>query len=168
MKTSQKILRLLRKIHLCVGLFTAPALLFFSFTGAMQTFSLHETSPGSSYTPPKWLVALGQLHKKQTTIVPVRNTKPVTASSDAMQSSIADSRPGRPAENPAQSRKSADAPSLVGNRHLPMKIFFVLVATGLAVSTLSGIFMAWKSTRPLLVMSLLAAGAVVPCLLLAF
>jgi hypothetical protein len=76
MKTSQKILKLSRKIHLYIGIFIAPALLFFSFTGAVQTFNLHETTPGSAYTPPKWLVTLGQLHKKQTTIAPVRKPRP--------------------------------------------------------------------------------------------
>jgi hypothetical protein len=49
-----------------------------------------------------------------------------------------------------------------------MKIFFLLVAIGLAVSTLTGIYMAWKYAGPLLVISLLLAGIVAPCVLLRF
>ena len=69
-------LRFLRKIHLYVGVFTTPALLFFAITGAMQTFSLHETTQGSSYKPPAWIASLAQLHKKQTTEVPPRKLRP--------------------------------------------------------------------------------------------
>ena len=49
-----------------------------------------------------------------------------------------------------------------------MKIFFLLVAIGLAGSTLTGVYMAWKYTRPLLVISLLLAGVIVPCALFQF
>src|ERR1700722_6393355 len=76
MSTSHAILKLLRKLHLYIGVFIAPALLFFAFTGALQTFSLHETTQGSSYKPPAWLATLAQLHKKQTTTVPVRRPRP--------------------------------------------------------------------------------------------
>jgi len=46
------VVKLLRMLHLYLGVFAAPALLFFAFTGGLQTFSLHETTRGSSYTPP--------------------------------------------------------------------------------------------------------------------
>ena len=62
----------MRLVHLYLGIFTAPALIFFAFTGALQTFSLHETTRGSAYKPPAWAVTLGQIHKKQTPVVPVR------------------------------------------------------------------------------------------------
>jgi hypothetical protein len=168
MRTSQKILKFCRKIHLYVGVFTAPALLFFSFTGAMQTFNLHETTPGSSYTPPKWVVALGQLHKKQTTVVPARKPKPASASGDSPQGLPTHDLTGSSPQNPAPARKMVEARAPAANRHLPMKVFFLLAAMGLAVSTLSGVYMAWKYARPLLVIGLLLAGIVVPCVLLAF
>src|ERR1700712_273889 len=95
-------LRIIRLIHLYLGIFSAPALLFFAFTGALQTFSLHETTPGSSYKPPAWAVTLGQLHKKQTTIVPVRKPRPATD-----------------APRPADSPKTADAPAPKQKSHLP-------------------------------------------------
>ncbi|HTJ30023.1 MAG TPA: hypothetical protein VL346_05965 [Acidobacteriaceae bacterium] len=66
---SHALLRFTRKVHLYFGVFISPALLFFAFTGAMQTFSLHEQTRGSSYKPPAWIATLAQLHKKQTTEV---------------------------------------------------------------------------------------------------
>ena len=76
MSTTHTVLRYLRLIHLYVGVFISPALLFFAFTGALQTFSLHETTRGSNYKPPAWAVTLGQIHKKQTPIVPPRRVPP--------------------------------------------------------------------------------------------
>src|ERR1700744_3372323 len=70
-RKSRTTLRLFRKTHLYFGLFISPALLFFALTGAVQTLSLHEAA-GSSYKPPALLAELGQLHKKQTTVMPVR------------------------------------------------------------------------------------------------
>jgi hypothetical protein len=162
MSTSHQMLKFLRKIHLYVGIFISPALLFFSFTGAVQTFNLHETTQGSSYTPPRWLVVLGQLHKKQTTDMPVRRPR--------LPSVIESAPPDRQsAQNSTQPKRSmeAPAPAPAPKRHLPMKIFFLLVAVGLAISTLTGIYMALKYSRPVLVLALLFAGFVAPLILLA-
>ena len=52
MSTSHVVLRYVRLTHLYLGVFIAPAILFFAFTGALQTFSLHETTRGSNYKPP--------------------------------------------------------------------------------------------------------------------
>jgi len=49
-----------------------------------------------------------------------------------------------------------------------MKIFLLLVAFGLGVSTLTGICMALNYTRPLIVIGLQLAGIIVPCVLLGF
>src|SRR5580698_5464131 len=76
MSTTHKILKYVRLTHLYFGVFITPALLFFAFTGALQTFSLHETTRGSSYKPPAWAVTLGQIHKKQTPIVTKRPEPP--------------------------------------------------------------------------------------------
>ena len=143
-------LKLFRQIHRYAGLFIAPALLFFSFTGALQTFSLHETTQGSSYKPPAWIVILGQIHKKQTTIVPVRKPKADTP------------KPEKTPDPTAQ-------PVPKAKNHLPLKSFFLLVAIGLFTSTGTGIYMAYKYERSkLLVTGLLLAGIVVPLLLLPF
>jgi hypothetical protein len=151
MTSSHKLLKVFRQIHLYTGIFLSPALLFFALTGALQTFSLHETSRGSDYQPPTWIVTLAQLHKHQTTTVPIRKPRPA---SDAHH-----------AEAP-HSENHADAAS-PEKSHLPMKIFFLLVAIGLFTSTLTGIFMSYKFTRNrLLVTALLFAGVIVPLILL--
>lgn len=160
MSRSHAVLRVLRKIHLYLGIFTAPALLFFAFTGALQTFSLHETTAGRSYKPPEWAVVLGQLHKKQTTIVPVRKVRPVT---DTSKSEPAAGQTG------GQISKAPMTSAAAPKGHIPMKIFFLLVSVGLFLSTLTGIYMAYHYSRSKLVISgVLAAGVVVPLLLLPF
>jgi len=75
MSTSHATLKFFRQIHLYIGIFISPALLFFAFTGALQTFSLHETTQGSSYKPPAWIATLAQVHKKQTDIVSVHKLR---------------------------------------------------------------------------------------------
>lgn len=172
MSTSHALLRVLRKLHLYLGVFTAPALLFFAFTGALQTFSLHETTQGSSYKPPAWITSLAQLHKKQTTEVPVRRPRP-----DAARSGTPPDHPERstakaaPSSAPPQSanQQPPAGPAPRPKSHLPMKIFFLLVAVGLFLSTLTGIYMAYRYSRSrLLISGLLLAGAVLPLLLLPF
>jgi len=155
MPTSHAFLKLMRKLHLYIGVFITPALLFFAFTGALQTFSFHETTQGSSYKPPAWAVKLGQLHKKQTLDVPVRKPRPVADAPRADKP--ADAAPG----------KAPDASAPKPKTHLPMKIFFLLVSIGLFLSTLTGLYMSYKYSRnKLLISGFLLAGIIVPLLLL--
>lgn len=155
-------LRSLRKIHLYFGLFIAPALLFFAFTGSVQTLSLHEAA-GTSYTPPHWLAELSQLHKNQTLVLRPHKAPPAAAAH---------------ADDPRASHNHGDATPQAApappvtlaskqHQHLPMKIFFLVVALGLFSSTLTGIYMAYKYERnKLLVSAILVAGVIVPLLLL--
>lgn len=55
----------IRQLHLYLGALFAPILIFFAFTGALQTFSFHESPKGSSYIPPSWIVTLSEVHKNQ-------------------------------------------------------------------------------------------------------
>lgn len=160
---SHRFLKLSRTVHLYLGVFTAPALLFFAITGGLQTFSLHETTRGSSYAPPAWLASAAQLHKKQTTVKPVRRPRPAEAVPVVQASPVAEAK-SPPADQPSD--KAATPPR---KNLLPMKLFFALVALGLGISTLSGLYMAWRySRRPRLFGTVLAAGFVVPLLLLLF
>jgi len=147
MSKSHALLRAVRLLHLYIGVFIAPALLFFAFTGALQTFSLHETTAGSSYKPPAWAVTLAQIHKKETPIVPARRQPPAASSRPT-----ADARAAAP-----------PAPSEPLHNPLPLKIFFLLVAVGLFLSTLSGIYMSLKYTRNrVAIIALLLAGIIIP------
>ena len=146
MSTSHETLKLFRKIHLYIGVFIAPALLFFALTGALQTAGLHESAPGSSYKPPAWIVTLAQLHKKQTTTVPVRKPRPA-----------------------GDAPKAPDVPAAPPKNHITMKAFFLLVALGLFTSTLTGIYMAYKFNRSKLVVTcLLLAGIILPLIFTRF
>jgi outer membrane biosynthesis protein TonB len=173
MSSSHTFLKYIRLIHLYLGVFTTPALLFFAFTGALQTFSLHETTRGSSYKPPAWAVTLGQIHKKQTTVVPVRRLPPPDKPSD---------RPDKPSDKPATDKsqsvssapaqpapnapKSPEVPAPKPHNALPLKIFFLLVAIGLFVSTLTGLYMSYKYIRNwTLITAILIVGIVIPILL---
>jgi hypothetical protein len=180
MSKSHATLRFLRKVHLYIGIFTTPALLFFAITGALQTFSLHETTQGSSYKPPAWIASLAQLHKKQTTVVPIRKARPNGSehgpengpvdSPKASGSTLSESVPLASVQSgPTKSGKGAEQPAVPKKSHLPMKIFFLLVSVGLLLSTLTGVYMAYKYSRGWLLMTgLLVAGIVVPLLLLPY
>lgn len=162
-RKSRTTLRLFRKIHLYFGLFISPALLFFALTGAVQTLSLHEAA-GSSYKPPAWLAELGQLHKKQTTVMPVRKAPEGGGGHEGGRGEHGD-------RVTAQSSAPQQPQTLIGKQmqHLPMKIFFLLVSLGLFTSTVTGIYMSYKYDRnTALVTGVLLAGVVVPALLLKF
>jgi hypothetical protein len=168
MSSSHTLLKYLRLIHLYIGVFVAPALLFFAFTGALQTFSLHETTRGSNYKPPAWAVTLGQIHKKQTPIVPVRKLPPPDKQADKANPEKAEpSASSQPA--PVEAPKSTGEAAPKSHNPLPLKYFFLLVSIGLFVSTLSGLYMSYKyiRNRPLITMILLA-GIIVPVLLTVF
>src|SRR5258708_2917476 len=167
MSSSQTFLKYLRLIHLYTGVFIAPALLFFAFTGALQTFSLHETTRGSSYKPPAWAVMLGQIHKKQTPIVPVRKPPVPGKQADKDTPEKAQSSTSQPslAEVPKPTGEAAPK----SPDPLPLKCFFLLVSIGLFVSTLSGLYMSYKYIRNRrLITAILLGGIIIPVLLTVF
>lgn len=135
----------IRLLHRYMGLFFAPAILFFSFTGALQTFSWHETSRGSSYQPPAWIVRMAQLHKKQTFVLPAPKPKAAVGSPQ-------DSRP-TPEKKPAGTKASV----------LVLKCFVFVMSIGLALSTLLGIAMAFfYGGDARVVWAVVLAGIVLP------
>jgi uncharacterized iron-regulated membrane protein len=156
MFSTKSLLKAFRLLHLYLGVFTTPAIIFFAFTGFLQTFSLHETTRGSDYKPPKILVQLGELHKRQTLAVPEKKAQPPAFTKLAMDTPAAQPIP-RPVDTPAAS-----------NQNLwPMKIFFAIVSVSLLLSTFTGVYMAYKYIRnKQLVTASLIAGIAIPILLL--
>ncbi len=151
-----------RLFHLYSGVFLAPAMLFFAFTGFLQTFSFHETTKGSSYKPPAILVQLGQLHKKQTLVVPAAKMRPA-------DKPVAPPDAGGKGHKPADAAPEAPAAPAKVHNLLPMKIFFAVAAVGLFLSTLTGLFMSYNYARnKLAITATLLAGIVIPLLLLLF
>jgi len=174
MSAGHRVLKFVRQLHLYLGVFTAPMLLFFAITGGLQTFSLHETTRGSSYTPPAWLASMSQLHKKQTTVMPVRKARPPEVAvpgtdlhgADAAATATSANAQGDKRRAPPSSGGADNAGAKPKKNLLPMKIFFGLVALSLLISTLTGLYMAWRySRKPRLVGALLLGGILVPVLL---
>ncbi len=66
----------LRLIHTYPGLAFAPLLVFFIFTGLLQTFDLHESKKDGSYHAPAWAVAAGSVHMHQRLPVVDRKNAP--------------------------------------------------------------------------------------------
>jgi hypothetical protein len=162
MSPKKNTLKYSRLLHLYLGVFAAPAIIFFSITGALQTFSLHETTRGSNYQPPKILVELGQLHKKQTLVVPDKKPQPPAPAKPVGEKSATE-KPAPPAPHPN------DAPPAKTKNLLPMKIFFLIVSISLLSSTFTGIYMAYKYVRNKTIVTVtLIAGVIIPPLLTLF
>lgn len=161
---THRLLKAFRTLHLYLGVFTAPALLFFAITGGLQSFGLHETSRDGSYRAPMWLQSVAHLHKKQSLDVPVRKAPPPRAGAGA--GDPAARAAAAPAGADARAKAAAPAPQ---RNLLPMKIYFALVSLALAMSTLTGVYMASRFPRDRRrFIATLAAGFVVPGLLLLF
>jgi hypothetical protein len=109
-----------------MGLFFSPAILFFAFSGAVQTFNLHEVNTHTGYVPPTWVVEMAQIHKKQTTVLTKEKSK-----SKQPEPESGDPVPKKKAAHP---EKSA----------LPLKCFVLVMSIGLIVTTLLGIYMAFR------------------------
>jgi hypothetical protein len=138
-------LKTIRIVHLYLGVFVAPAILFFAFTGALQTFSLHDVAKDGSYRPANWIVSLAQLHKKQTKQLPAPKDP------STMNSSKDDPKP----------QKKHDSVST--HSTLPMKIFFLVVSIGLFLSTLTSLSMSYMYCRnKVSLTAILLAGVAVP------
>ncbi|HJR15112.1 MAG TPA: PepSY domain-containing protein [Rhodanobacteraceae bacterium] len=158
MATTRRWLKSFRTLHLYLGVFTAPALLFFAFTGALQSVNLHEAARGSDYKPPAWIASIAHMHKKQSFDVPVKRGPPKASIVHAKATPAASANP-HTANHPAPSQRNL----------WPMKIFFVLVSLSLILSTITGTCMGWRCTRSRRRYgATLAAGVVVPALLLVF
>lgn len=156
--TTHRWLKSFRTLHLYFGVFTAPALLFLAFTGALQSVNLHEPSRGSAYRPPAWIASLAHMHKKQSFEVPVKRAPPKATTSAAKAPS-----------NVGAATRTNDKPAPKPRNPWPMKLFFVLVSLSLMLSTLTGVYMGWRYTRHRRRYgAILAAGVVVPALLLLF
>jgi hypothetical protein len=174
MSTSRTLLKSARLFHLYSGVFFTPALLFFAFTGAVQSMNFHEVTRGRDYKPPAILVKLAQLHKKETLVLPPeRKPGPSAAASpkrdrpERSQSPEAPS-PGASTSSPAPAPKPDPAPPQQKSPNtLPLKIFSFWTGVGLFLSTLTGLFMAYRYTHNKIAISAtLLAGILIPAVLL--
>ncbi len=139
-------LRRIRQFHLWCGMLFAPAILFFAFSGALQTFDFHETEAGIA--PPKWIATIAGIHKKQDFPKP---------------------RKPRPAASPEAGKSAAAAVAPAASTHSPwpLKVFVGFMSIGLMASTILGITIALtnrQTRRPSQIM--LGIGTILPILML--
>ncbi len=134
-----------RQLHLYLGVFFAPALLFFAATGALQVFSLHEAH--GDYRPAPLIEKLGEVHKNQR--FELKAHKP-----QKPKPALAAAKPP-PVEEPTPLKT------------LALKWFFLATALGLMFSTCLGLWMGLTHLRNrVLAFGLLCAGAIIPVLIL--
>ncbi len=144
-------MRLIRRLHAYLGLFIAPSVLFFAFSGGCQLFNLHEAH--GSYQPPKLIQALGSLHKDQVLSKPEHDHGPPLGAGAVHDH----------AGPPDHDGDHDQAPSL---STAALKWFFEAVAAGLGLSTLMGVWLGLRFTStPRLALALLVAGVLVPILI---
>lgn len=170
-----------------LGTFFAPTIIFFAFSGALQTFDLHESRKNSSAQPAGWIVSLAEVHKHQRLERPGRGrpapgesapaqTPAYGAPSQPPGESAGSQPPGESASSqpPSGSPRSPASDGAVpqvprgGARSVPpMKVFVLFTAIGLISTTLLGLYMAFQYTRNrLLTSALLLLGIAVPAALL--
>jgi hypothetical protein len=118
----------IRTWHTYLGILIAPSVLFFTFTGALQIFSLHEAH--DSYVPPQLLEKLASVHKDQVFAVKAHDD-------DHHEEHGADEHAAAP---PEHEEEPAFATTL-------LKYFFLLVAVTLFVSTLLGLWLGLTHVR---------------------
>ena len=155
-------LKQVRQLHLYLGTFFAPSILFFALTGALQLFGLHEGLPGERYQPPAWVAKLGSIHKDQT-IAERRGPPPGFAGGRV--------RPPGPRGEGAKPPQGQVRRPNEGRREstftFALKFFFLGTSLGLIFTTLLGIYMAFKFNRSrALVWSLLSIGTAIPAALI--
>jgi len=143
-----QVLMAARAWHSYAGAFFAPAILFFSVTGAFQTFNLHKPLPG--YHPPAVLQALASMHKNQNLHVKYAED------------------PAPKAGKHAKADKPEEAPPSLSSRAAQwiLKIFAALVSVGLIATTALGLFMSWQTSRRRTVLLWFTAGMVLPMLVM--
>jgi hypothetical protein len=149
-------MRRLRQIHHYLGVFFAPAIIFFAFSGALQSFGLHENKGGGPYKPPAWIVIMASVHKHDA----LPHPKPAATSAD--QGSDAGDKGGRTKEH-----KHEGTPAAKTKSALPLRIFAGLLSAGLIGTALIGVYIALKNkaTRNVSIL-MLVIGALLPVALL--
>jgi hypothetical protein len=144
-----KTMQALRRYHLYVGMIFAPAIIFFSFSGAIQTIGWQDDP-----APPAWIKTIASIHKKQT-MPKARKPRPQAAAP----------APAPAPEGGAAARR--EEPAAQGPSPIPLKIFTVLLSIGLILSAGLGVAIALanRSTRRMSTI-MLAIGLILPPLLL--
>ncbi len=152
--------RSIRNLHNWFGVLFAPGILFFSFTGLLQTLGLHEN--GSH--PPAWIATIANLHKHQVISHGARHA-PKPGAAVPKQGAEHDDDHDVPPSAPKRAAEHDDHDAPLS----PLKIYVLLLSAVLFTSTLAGIAIALTNRAARRrTWALLAAGTLVPVLLILF
>lgn len=130
----------LRQLHRYLGVFFTPAILFFAFTGALQTFGLHESKQRGEPPPVAWIAALASVHKDQHLPQARRAAPPSKAPAVGAAPAVPDMAAGKPRQPAADAHEQKKST-------LPLKLFVLAVAIGLCVTSLLGLTLAFSNPR---------------------
>jgi hypothetical protein len=165
----------MRLVHLCLGMFFTPTIIFFSITGAFQIFGLHESQPQDAFQTPEWLAALAEIHKNQAFKLP-QNPEKESIHETAELNQMNEAGPRKESKKESKNESQNESQKAQGPRtnerpkkhtSIPLKWLFLLLAIGLTVTSLVGIYMAFAYKRDRkLVLGLLTAGIILPITLL--
>ena len=147
-------MRRIRQLHLYIGVFFLPAILFFAISGGLQSFRLQQASGWDGAPPPAWMAWMASVHIDQS----VPQAEPPKKPAEAKPAAKPPADPAKEAERAARKRAA-----------LPMKIFTAALAAALALSALLGgaIALNSRATRRTAVLMLVAGTSVPLALLLA-
>jgi hypothetical protein len=139
-----------RLVHFYLGVFFAPLIVFFAFTGILQVFKLHESYRETPGSQGDWIAWFAQFHKEQAWIAP--RVAPAKAA---------------PPKAAAEKGAAQKEPESLWAK--PMKWLVALMGAALIATTLLGLYIAFNYPRRRGgFMIALAAGFVLPLALMAF
>jgi hypothetical protein len=174
----------IRQLHLYLGTFFAPSIIFFAITGAFQTYNFHEEYQGRPATP--LFEKLAEIHKDQRVPAP---TKPPSPKPEVAKLAVVEPPSGSQAVAATQGQaektavgQASDKPVVQQTPQKPsggppraprrkrselLKLFVGLMAISLVSTSLLGIYMSFKYNRDKrVVWGLLILGTVLPIVLL--
>jgi hypothetical protein len=161
-RAAQVPISMLRTLHLYLGTFFAPAIIFFAFSGVLQVLGLHEAEDAEAARAPVWIETIARLHKDQRLARPPSQKIP-----SAIMAMRAEHEQRAAHDHPTGDEKPEASPRSVAQ--IALKAFVVLMAIGLIVSAALGIVIALRNSRTRRVATLmLALGVVLPVATLMF
>ncbi len=159
----------IRRVHAWLGVLFAPSIIFFALTGSLQMFGLHESEGGGS---PGIVAKMAMVHTHQTATIPQRAARGPRPEAKAAAATAADGDRGEPGAEPDRRPEAGARPAATTERParpttMPLKIFFLMMALSLIVSSALGLWIAFTSKRDrALHVGLLVAGVILPVVLL--
>jgi hypothetical protein len=125
-----------RQLHLFLGTFFAPLIIFFAFSGILQLFGLHESKGKDGPPPIAWIAQLGEIHKNQHLRAEARPQRPHEDEHDAHDD-----------DHQASTHTHSDTPPPSAMSSWALKAFVLLMAIGLICTSLIGIYIALQNPR---------------------